>query len=299
MPIIRTFGNYILRGHLQAVTAISVLTVCAMMLPLLAYFIVGIPCGLLVLRKGYIFGLELIFFCSLAMAAFALVSKIDPLFTIIFGMSIWFPVYLCSSALRYSDRLGNMILIAGVIGIIYVLAMHSAIGDLTDWWQSVLNNMLEKADEEGKYKSAIELIAPNMNAIVASGIIMTLGITVLISRWWQSVLFYPEGFWKEFLCLDIPRVGIIMLVIGIILSISDDTRHNIGLDILAISMCMYLFQGISVVHRIVAVRNMHRGWLMCTYLLFLILPLQIALLLSSLGISDSLIGKLKKKYPSG
>lgn len=293
----RALGSFILTGRLQAVMAISLLTVISMFIPPLSYLLSGVPAGLVILRKGPAYGMQVLLICLLAVVLTITLAGVSPQAALAFALGIWGPVYICCSILRLTQSQGWMVLTAGVIATAYILIVHWLIADVPGWWLQWMHLWVDNAFPEGggeQYQSVLTQAAPAMNAIAAAGIVTGLVVTTLISRWWQSGLFNPGGFRTEFFDLRLPNAVIFLSLAGIILLYASTSQQgSAGLDILIVVIVMYMFQGLAAVHRIVATKKLPLVWLMLMYILLLFMP-QAILIVACLGLVDSWINRDKQ-----
>ncbi len=285
-------------GRLQAVTVISLFTVIAMSLLPLSYLLSGVPAGLIILRKGPAYGMQVLLVCLLAVVLFVALAGVNPQVALAFALGIWVPVAICCSVLRITQSQGWPVFAAGVIAAAYVLMVHWLIDDVPAWWLQWMEMWIKNAFPEGggeQYQKVLEQAAPAMNAMMASGMTISLVVATFLSRWWQSTLFNPGGFRTEFYALRLPNVVIFLTLMGIgLLITSGGQLGSAGLDILVVVIVLYLFQGLASVHRIVAAKSMPRGWLIMMYVLLLFVP-QAVLLVACLGLVDSWITNRSKK----
>ena len=291
-------GSYMLLGHLQAVTVISLFTVIAMLLPPLSYLLSGVPAGLIVLRKGPAYGMQVLIVCLLVVVFFVVLAGVNPQVALAFALGIWVPVYICCSVLRITQSQGWLVLLVGGIAAAYVLVMHWLIDDVPAWWLQWMGTWINHAFPDGggeQYQKVLAQAAPAVNAMMASGMTIILIITTFLSRWWQSMLFKPGGFRKEFYALRLPNVVLFLTLIGIGLLVADSGQQgSVGMDVLVVVIVLYLFQGLASVHKTVAAKNMPRGWLVMMYVLLLFVP-QAVLLVACLGLVDSWMANRGKK----
>ena len=290
----RALGGYMLLGRLQAVAAISLFTVVSMFIPPFSYLLSGVPAGLIILRKGPVYGMQVLLVCLLAVVLFVAVIGVNPQVAFAFALGIWVPVYICCSVLRQTHSQGWLVFAAGSIAAVYVLVLHWLIADVPAWWQQWMELWINNAFPEGggeQYQDILVQAAPAMNAIMAGAIASSLIVTSLLSRWWQSLLFNPGGFRSEFYALRLPGAVIFLSLVGIILLFSSgEQQGSAGLDILVVVIFMYLFQGLASVHRIVNAKKLPQIWLVVMYLLLIIMP-QAILIVACLGLVDSWINR--------
>jgi len=286
----RALGGFMLIGRLQAVTVISLFTAIAMSLPALSYLLSGVPAGLIILRKGPAYGMQVLLVCLLAVVLFVALAGANPQVALAFALGIWVPVAICCSVLRITQSQGWLVFAAGVIAAAYVLMVHWLIDDVPAWWLQWMEIWIKNAFPEGggeQYQEVLERAAPAMNAMMVSGMTISLVVATFLSRWWQSALFNPGGFRTEFYALRLPNVVIFLTLMGIgLLYTGSGQPGSAGLDILVVVIVLYLFQGLASVHRIVAAKSMPRGWLIMMYVLLFLVP-QAVLLVACLGLVNS------------
>lgn len=287
------FGNYILSGRLQAIGVIGFLSLFSLLIPPLAFLASGVPIGLVTLRKGGRQAFQVAMGSMLLMLALTFLLKIQPAFSLVILLTIWLPVWLCALVLRQSESPVVMALTTAGIAAVFVLFMYARIGDVESWWRSLLTEMLETgfATASGEqYRQVIEVGPPLMNAMVASSIVISLMLTVLIARWWQAVLFNPGGFGKEFQAFCLPKQLAVPTVVGVgLMFLGNQTFTPILRDLLVVIVVLYLFQGIASVHRTVKSKTLSRNWLVGMYCLLAFLPQIMVIFIAWIGMTDSLL----------
>jgi hypothetical protein len=143
-----------------------------------------------------------------------------------------------------------------------------------------------------QFKLALEIAPPLMNAVVASSIVLSLMITVLIARWWQADLFNPGGFGKEFQNFCLPKQLAIPTIIGVgLIFLENQAFVPLIRDLLVVIIVLYLFQGIASVHRTVRQKSLSRNWLVGMYCLLAFLPQVMIILIAWIGMTDSMINR--------
>ena len=283
-------GKYILQGRLQAIGLTSFLSIFSLLLPALAYLLSGSPVALVTLRRGGIFGFQIIIGSLLLTLLLTYLVQIVPMVAVVYAIVIWMPLWCCAMVLRQTQSQGLMVVTAGMIGLLYILLMHLIFEDVTLMWRTWLEVWIESnlsAAMGGKYKeimvsSGIDIV-PLINAMVASGIVISIITTSLTARWWQSSLFNVGGFRQEFYALRLPRVLCYMCLIGIgVLWLMEQAVLR---DLLFMMVLLFLFQGLSAVHRIVNIRKLSIAWLSVMYCLLILMP-QMVLFVACIGMAD-------------
>ncbi len=285
-----------LKGRLQAVGTVSLLAMSSLLLPPLAYIMSGVPISLITLRKGPAYGMQVIVGAALTTSLLAYFSNLGIATGPSFGLGIWSPIWLCSIVMRMAGSHSLTVLVAGIMGVIFVSIMRFFVVDMTVKWQMLLDEWVNNSlniDGADQVQAVFDAALPLMNAIMASALVVSMVITVLLGRWWQSILFNPGGFRIEFYRLRLPRLLTMLVLVCLIFSMTDMEGIKLfSSDVLIICIFLFIFQGISSVHRIVFARKMSRSWLVAMYSFLVIIP-QMALFLSCLGMADSWIGGSK------
>ena len=290
----KALGNYILRTRVHAILAISVLTVFSIFISPFSYFISGAPMGLAALRKGPVTALQVAAGCLLLTALPAMALNLQPGIPIAFMATVWLPVILCAGLLRNTQSQGLMVLCAGTVGVFFTALIYVMLEDMQTWWLEWFEVWKQYAESEParqQLEQAYQLISPLLSAIFASGFVISLIITMLLARWWQSALFNPGGFRKEFYALRLPRILVFPTLAGLLTLLLIPGAASMALrDTVILMLVLYLFQGISVIHGFLYTRARSRVWLIVLYGLFFIMPRFILLFVSCAGIVNACLG---------
>ena len=274
----KALGNYMLRTRVHAILVISVLTLLSIFISPFSYFISGAPMGLAALRKGPATGLQVAAGCLLLTALPAMALNLQPGIPIAFMVSVWLPVILC----------------AGTIGVFFTALIYVMLEDIQQWWLEWFELWKEYATSEParqQLEQAYQSISPLLSAIFASGFVISLIITMLLARWWQSALFHPGGFRKEFYALRLPRILVFPTLAGLLTLLLISNGASIALrDTVILLLVLYLFQGLSVIHGFLYTRARSRVWLIVIYGMFFIMPRFILLFVSCVGIVNACLG---------
>ena len=286
----RKLGEYLLRGRVQAITVTGLFTLVSFLMPLFSWLLSGLPPALVTLRKGPVSGLQVIIGSMVLIAVFALLAGMNVQIALVLAFGIWLPVWCSCAMLRATESQGIAIVTAGCCGLAYILLMHVLVDDVTAWWRNWLDLWLQQAvtgSQGEQFREVLASAAPFVNAVMAAGLVTSLVVTVLAARWWQSLLFNPGGFRKEFQALRLPRWLLLPVVAGVImLSLGQARPGSWIVDVLVLVVFLYLFQGLAMMHRIVAEKKLSPGWLAAMYVILFVLP-QFTLFIACLGMVDS------------
>lgn len=297
----KALGNYLLKTRIHAILTIGTLTVLSVFISPLSYFISGAPMGLLALRKGPKVGLQVACGCLLLMALAAMIVGGQPGIPVAFMVSVWLPVILCAAVLRRTQSQGLTVLCAGATGLIFTVYINLVLDEIQAWWQDWFARWKEYAASEqtaSQLEQVFEFISPLLSVIIASGFVFSLVTTLLLARWWQSALFNPGGFRKEFYSLRLPRALLLPALLGLCaLLLAPDNAPVLVRDLVILMLILYLYQGLSVIHGYVHARLRSRVWLTGMYVMFFLLPHVILLFVSCVGIVNACTGRMPEQVP--
>jgi len=246
--------------------------------------------SLVALRKGFVPALHVIAIALPLLLAAGFLSGLGaglPLAV----LGLWLPVLVLSLVLRQTASPALMLqagvaLFGSVVAGWYMLEAAPLETMRTFLEQQVLPlfERMEGAPRElsDEQLQALARIAP---ALMAAGILMISGVTVFIGRWWQAMGFNPGGFREEFHRLRHGRSA--ALVMAALLVTALLTGQAVVMGFALASLVALVFQGIALVHGVIAATGQSGLWLWGMYGLLLLLPLPATVLLAIAGSVDN------------
>jgi hypothetical protein len=185
--------------------------------------------------------------------------------------------------------------VALVFGVLLIGFHYLQFSDPAAQWLKVLEPMLEKFSQaqslEAEQKKLV-LVAMSkwMTGIVAAGFFLQLMASLLLGRWWQSLLYNPGGFRDEFHQLRLPRpLALLTIAVIALLSLGVSFGRPL-LDYIAMLLIMaYLLQGLALAHGIRAKLEANHGWLVGMYILLIFGMHYIVLMLATVGVFDAFL----------
>ncbi len=294
-------GNYILSGKSQAITAITVSTLVSLLLPPLAFLICGSVVALMTLRKGVTVVLQILAASLIMLMAFSLLVNLPIKLVLVYIFIIWIPAWSVAMVLRFFEQQGLLLVASGVLATMLIVAIYLVVGDVSGWWEQWMAVMIEKTvppENISQYKELLEPAVDMVNALMISGFMLNVIMSVLFARWWQSRLFNPGAFQEEFYALRLPSqiLPVSGLVVLLLLLLSQPWQ-DLFRDIMVVLMFMYLIQGISSVHRNVDKLMLSRAWIVSMYCLLILLP-QMGLFIACLGMTEVYVIWHRRKFGS-
>jgi uncharacterized protein YybS (DUF2232 family) len=288
----RFLAEYVMRGRMQAILVTAVTALLALLLLPLSY-LSGAAVGLVTLRIGTRQGLGVIAGSMLVLAVLGGVMLRNPLPGIGFALVLWIPVWVLAANLRRSANLAQCVKLAGLFGVMLVVGIYLATDNPVTWWSEALQKVLAPALEGAakaridEMSAAVSQVARLMTGLMGGLMGLTLLGCLFIARWWQAMLYNPGGFKGEFQQLRLGRgFALVTLAVGMLLLISSSETMPIATDLLVVLVMLFMIQGLSVSHYLVAKAGANAGWLVALYMLVIVLP-QAALTLAVAGIADN------------
>ena len=195
----------------------------------------------------------------------------------------------------------NLCFQVAVLGIAVLLAIvHAVLPDPVAFWRPLLVQMLDSMQAagiriEGDRDALIAGLAPAMWGALGALTLATLFGSMLLGRWWETLLRAPGAFGVEYQNL---RLGIalgVTVTVVFVLAIALDSPLISALAWVA--FVALAFQGLAAAHRSRAGGRLNRGWLAAIYLL-LVVPLSMMLTMFVLAIWGFADNWLRPRRPA-
>ncbi len=121
-------------------------------------------------------------------------------------------------------------------------------------------------------------------SLLAWGLVLTAVVSLVVSRWWQGLVFNPGGFVKEFHSLRLDaRVGLATILVAIF-GFFFYREHTLWFQLATVPL---LVAGIALAHHIASALNLSATFLFFMYIGLLLFSPAFALILVCLGFIDS------------
>ncbi len=276
----RTLAEFIMRGRTQAV-AVSVLSVGTVFFA----WVAAAAIALVTLRKGVSQGGYVLIWALLPAAVIALgAADLGPI-TAIVG------VYLGASCLRASGSWPLALLLISLAGVALAVLMNTLAVAQTQQIADLLSQVVTQMREQNPQLTMATLSVPDVAGLIGVINAYTVALSMLLGRWWQSLLYNPGGFRVEFHALRLGPVLASALVIGmLLLGASEDWRNW-----MLILQMPLTFAGIGLVHAVADRYKLGQSWLVVFYVLWVFL-MPLRWLVQLLAVVDSFID-VRKRLP--
>ncbi len=295
-----------MRGRTQATLVAVVGAVLSLVIPPLSH-LSGATIGLVTLRNGPKEGLFLMLALGLLMAVIGSMSSLEGglVQAYVIGMMLLsVPVLIAAIILRMTRSLGQTLTAIALMVALLVLLVNALLGDTAAWWRAVLDSVMAPMLNEAQLSAEeadqmLSGMARMMTGLVAAVLLYSTMINLSLARWFQAMLYNPGGFQQEFHSLFIEkRVAIVAALIGAA-GMVFAAQGGITQDLMILVVALFSIHGLALVHGVVGISGMGRGWLIALYVGLLIVPPHIAMMLAMVGYIDSwadIRGRLRKKH---
>jgi len=274
----RVVAEYVMRGRYQAI-GVSLLSAS---LPPPISWLSSAVVSLVILRKGVGEGaLALLAGCLPLLVLFFYQADINPLVAL-FGTAC------LAGVLRTTVSWEVTLAAAVVISIAGSLIFEVTSADLTVRLASEYLNILENIKASAEPSAGLVLPSPAdaqniVLGLFSVGFALSMMVFLGLARWWQSLLYNPGGFGREFKALRLSPQISGLLVLGLVGALGFGGFFRWA-NLFALPL---LLAAAGFVHWFVAERNLSRSWLVSFYLLVVFMYQLVSPLLATLALLDS------------
>lgn len=278
--MMRALAEWAIKGRKQA----AFVAVIAALLPLL-YWVSAAIVALVTLRRGPSGGAGILVWAILPAVVWAFsVSDPTPLAVIV-------GTYLLAVTLRETVSWAKVLMLALPIGAIAGVGMEIVLGDYLVEVINQAEKLLNQSASQGNTAvEAIHLDKELLGQLMLGGLASVhtamMLVSLILARSWQSGLFNPGGFQKEFHALKLP-----VTYTGALLAISL-VCYSLDLELmrwLPLLLLPWIFAGVALVHGSLAKRDLGKPWLIGFYCSTLFMGQFVISLLVFVAVIDSLV----------
>lgn len=263
----------LMKGRTQAVMGTVVMAMMALLITPLSVVSAGLVV-LATLRNGAREGLLVVLLSSLALMALGGLIFQAPLAMAGIGLMLWLPAWGLGTVLGRGRSLMKALESAVLAGFALVAAQYLLLGDPAAFWAGLLQDYMSQALDpsvvpEDQQRLLLHTIAGWMPGGVAASWCLSMMLGLMFGRWGQAVLDRPGGFGGEFRTLRVSRIWLYLLPLLLLISLLGE-GPNIAGQLYLVAMLLFLMQGLSVAHGLVAVTGAASGWLYGLYFLMVV-----------------------------
>ena len=288
----KALAGYIVSGRWQAALVTTASGLLALiLLPLSCLGSAAI--ALVTLHVGMFSGLQVMGLATASVILLYLLAGVQLTLVIVILLLLWLPCWLAAAILQQTRNLGAAFKAATLFGVTLLLLVYASIQEPAAAWLEVLKVMLAMFEEAGfkldglSDEQLLQEFAALMTGVALSWLVLGIIASLLLARWWQSLLVHPGAFREEFGNLRLGNLAG-MLTVGMLLvaRLTQDTISEITAQLAMILLVPYLLVGLAVIHSLVKQAGRGTGWLVAVYLLLAFVP-QTTLLLAAGGLLDT------------
>ena len=246
--------------------------------------------GLVTLRKGSTEGLVILLWAALPSIVSYYFGQGSGLLTLVSVVSLLLMV-VSANVLRVTRSWQATMLATMLVAIAVTLGFGLLLSAEVDLLIAKVSDIFAEiaASQDGRQTVGQESVVPTrplVLGLVALMLSISAIVSLLLSRWWQAMLYNPGGFGEEFhnLRLDIRVAGLSLLAFTLLLYLPGDFRF--WAELMALPL---LISGLSLVHFGVKALSQGRQWLVFMYVGLVVSGPVIGGLLVGLGIADSIL----------
>lgn len=269
------------------------------MLPLLGgmlNYLAAAVVGLVTLHVGMVPGLQVLLIATAVTVLFYQLMGVQAIVGLVMVLLLWLPSWMAAAVLLQTRNLGQALRAAMLFGVCLLLVVFLAYGDPATWWLQQLQ-LVESTLEEAGVSLPPRLADPELQQQVAAlltGMVvasLVIGVisSLLLARWWQSLLVHPGGFREEFYGLRLGyAAGLVTLAVMVTARLTQGTLSDFSAQLAMILLVPFLLVGLAIIHSLLRQYRRGTGWLVLVYVLLAVFP-QATLLLAAGGLMDTWI----------
>lgn len=248
--------------------------------------------ALVTMRKGVREGAVVMAGCIALFASVSLITVQALKADLLIVALLWLMTWVVAQVYRVTSAPAWMINTVGLIGIAGVTGFYLVVTDPAGFWLVLLEQHLRPvfADQQllssdAELDQLMTTLASVLTGGMAALVSVVLIMSLLLARWWQAMLYNPGGFRQEFHALRLGKGTAIVLIVLLLVSMIG--KFAISTDMATVLWLLYFFQGMAVVHSLIAAAGLSIGWLVSLYLLIALVPNYASPVISGLGLVDT------------
>ncbi|RMD69242.1 MAG: hypothetical protein D6819_07430 [Gammaproteobacteria bacterium] len=284
----RALAAYLLRGPWQAMGVSAGSAFLSLLFPPLSY-VSGAAVALVTLTQDTRASLQVIVGSALIITLLDGIVLGNPWLGGLLVLILWGPLWMLAKVLQHTASLALTLEAAVAMAILGMAGLYLWLGNPELWWRPFLDNLRPLLEPlEGTSGQALDILAPVMTGILGAGWLISLILSLFLARWWQSLLYRPSGFRREFHRLRLGRgMAVATLALLAMALWGTGMPGAFARDAMMAMLVAYLLAGLALIHDASARFRLHWGWLALVYGGLLIEPALLVPLLAMLGWVDS------------
>jgi hypothetical protein len=270
-------ASFIMAGRFQAVAFISLVALLSVFIAPLALFS-NAAVALVALRRGTNQAATVMLIASVLFTVVFFVLSANA--SLVFASTLlqWSLMIVLASTLTRSVSWTYTLQIILLIVVGGLTIFHLSVSDTqtfwegTEFWKASVKpfamTLAEGQQWTDKETASFLKAIPSWLAVgFLVDLLVTSIVSLLIARYWQSLLFNKGGFGKEFRELRVGKIPAMAWLLSVILFAVTQSQLIAGISLLG--MAVFLLQGLAVIHGLVNKMQMNNGWLAAMYILLI------------------------------
>ncbi|HKI73286.1 MAG TPA: hypothetical protein VJ998_01495 [Pseudomonadales bacterium] len=189
------------------------------------------------------------------------------------------------TTLSWEVTLGAAVLVGAAFGI----GFQYLAGSMLDEYVKLFMELLKKI----KQQMSVEEVRYMVVGYFAMGESYGMVASLVLARWWQSLLYNPGGFQKEFHGLRLPKaVSTGLLGLMLLVYLTGDAAYMRWIPVLTMPMVIC---AMGLVHWLVKQRELNAGWLVSFYILLIGMSQLVYPLVAAAALLDSWVD-IRRKF---
>jgi hypothetical protein len=283
-----------MRGRIQAIGAVTSLAILSLIVsPLVILTTAGV--ALVTLVQGYREGLLNLVAATVILTVFTGLALGQAAIGLELAIKFLLPAWILGSIVLLKSSISFAIMVAGTASGLLVIALYTFTDPAAHWLELINKQLLPMLKEAGMQiqegPKAEELWLFMSKIMTGSALAVFLAVqtmSLLLARWWQAMLYNPKGFTQEFHQLRFGGVVATTALAIVVLAVT--TKNEIALNLFLVVISFMLFQGLAVIHHLVAKCKLGSAWLVGVYIIMLFTLQSGAigvLVVAAVGLSDN------------
>jgi len=287
----KAFANWMMKGRMQAVVAATVLAVLALLVTPLGLVSAAVI-ALTVLRQGWKEGALVLGSALLAITGLGGLLFQMPVATLLIGLILWAPAAVLGGVMGRTGSMRLAIEAAAIGAAGLVLLQYALMADPAAFWADALNEFLtHRLDSElvsaPEFDQLIGVMAGWMAGGVAATWLLGSVASLMLASYWAALLDRPGAFGEQFRELRFGRWLLllvpVLLLVGVVMTAGEPSLVG---QLYLVGMVVFLIQGVSVAHGLVAHFGASPAWLVGLYLLIVFVASYGATMVALTGYAD-------------
>ncbi len=292
----RAIAAFIMRGRLQAIIMAAGLGLLGGLFPP-GWLLSGGVVALVTLVQGPKEGMLNAFAATTLVVVLSGVLVMQPALQAagIFVL-LWLPiVWLLALVLFQSRSLAMTLLVNALLAAAIVLTAYVGLEDPAQWWYSQTEQLLPLMKEAGvaipdeaAFDANMREASRIMTGTLAAFVSLGLALSILIGRWWQSVVTRPGAFGEEYRSLRLGSTAAIVATLLVLPAwITSGGIGEMATNLLLVAVVLFMFQGLALGHAAVKQFGNNQAWLVMMYVVMVFTMPYGLLLAAMLGVLDN------------